>query len=62
MFTFIAIYLAIGYHQGISELITDCKQEKVEVFGKTYKNHKELYGDFNFMSDVFSVNQRGQSH
>ncbi len=53
-FTLIAIYYAIGYHIGLIKLLGDSRQRTVKVFGKAYSSHKELYGDFNFMSNVFS--------
>lgn len=53
-FTIIAIYFATGYHKGLKNLVEYSRQEPIKIFGKAYSSHKELYGDFNFMSDVFS--------
>lgn len=53
-FTVIAIYFAVGYHKDLIKLVDKSEQEQIKVFGKAYSSHKNLYGDFNFMSDVFS--------
>jgi hypothetical protein len=54
IFTASAIYFALGYHQGLRKLIEESQEGKIKVFGREYSSHKGLYGDFNFMSEVFS--------
>ncbi|MGX9462225.1 hypothetical protein ACWXWU_13470 [Shewanella sp. A14] len=61
-FTIVAIYFAVGYHKGLIKLASESKQEQLKVFGKAYSSHKELYGDFNFMSDVFSGEKISEEH
>jgi hypothetical protein len=53
-FIIIAIYFAIGYHEGLKKLVRDCEGGQLKVFGKSYSGHAEIYGDFNFMNEVFS--------
>lgn len=54
IFTIIAIYFAVSYHQGLIKLIQESKGGKLQVFGKSYCSHKDLYSDFNFMNNIFS--------
>ena len=52
--TITALFFAYRFTISLKDLLIYSNNNKVDIFGKTYKSYTHLYSDFNFHNEIFS--------